>query len=85
MQSAKGDRIRKRKELRLFQRMKGLEALDGQRNRFVVKNGLKKVISIGDTTTTDNISATVGLVRLQTYEIEKGKKDVAMGISNYDP
>ena len=55
-------------ELKIFQTMKELAALDGQVNRFIAENGVKKVISVSDTTTTDNTGATIGLIRVLTYE-----------------
>jgi hypothetical protein len=55
-------------ELKIFQTMKELAALDEQVNRFIVKNGVKKVISVSDTTTTDNTGATIGLIRVLAYE-----------------
>ena len=39
-----------------------------QVNRFIAENGVKKVISISDTTTTDNTGATMGLIRVLAYE-----------------
>ncbi len=56
-------------ELKIFQTMKELETLDNQVNRFIIENGVKKVISVTDTATTDNTGATIGLIRVVTYEI----------------
>jgi hypothetical protein len=50
--------------------MKELEALDEKVNRFIIGNRVKKVISVSDTATTDNTGATIGLIRVLTYEIE---------------
>ncbi len=55
-------------ELKIFQAMKELTTLDEQVNRFIAKNGVKKVISVSDTTTTDNTGATIGLIRVLAYE-----------------
>jgi hypothetical protein len=55
-------------ELKIFQTMKELDALDDQVNRFIVKNKMKKVVSVSDTATTDNTGATIGLIRVLTYE-----------------
>jgi hypothetical protein len=55
-------------ELKIFQTMKELATLDEQVNRFILKNGVKKVISVSDTTTTDNTGATIGLIRVLAYE-----------------
>jgi hypothetical protein len=55
-------------ELKIFQTMKELDTLDDQVNRFIIKNKVKKVISISDSTTTDNTGTTMGLIRVLTYE-----------------
>jgi hypothetical protein len=55
-------------ELRIFQTIKELEVLDDKVNRFIAENKVKKVISASDTTTTDNTGATIGLIRILTYE-----------------
>jgi hypothetical protein len=55
-------------ELKIFQTMKELGTLDDQVNRFIIKNKVKKVISISDSTTTDNTGTTMGLIRVLTYE-----------------
>lgn len=55
-------------ELKIFQTMKELETLDEKVNRFIVENRVKKVVSVSDATTTDNNGATIGLIRVVTYE-----------------
>ena len=55
-------------ELKIFQTMKELAALDEQVNRFIATNGVKKMISVSDTTTTDSTGATIGLIRVLAYE-----------------
>jgi hypothetical protein len=55
-------------EVKVFQTMKELRDLDEQVNRFIVEKGVKKVISASDTATTDNTGATIGLIRVLTYE-----------------
>jgi len=55
-------------ELKIFQTIKELETLDERVNRFIAENKVKKVISVSDTTTTDNSGATIGLIRVLTYE-----------------
>ena len=55
-------------ELKIFQTMKELSALDEQVNRFIAENGVKKVISVSDSTTTDATGATIGLIRVLAYE-----------------
>ncbi len=56
-------------ELRIFQTMKELDTLDNQVNQFIAENKVKKVVSVSDTTTTDSSGATIGLIRVLTYEI----------------
>jgi hypothetical protein len=55
-------------ELRVFQTMKELNTLDNQVNQFIAENKVKKVVSVSDTTTTDSSGATIGLIRVLTYE-----------------
>ncbi len=55
-------------ELRIFQTMKELEALDERVNQFIAENSVKKVISVSDTATTDSSGATIGLIRVLTFE-----------------
>ncbi len=56
-------------ELKIFQTMKELDTLDSRVNQFIVENKVKKVVSVSDTTTTDSSGATIGLIRVLTYEI----------------
>ena len=56
-------------ELKIFQTMKELDTLDNRVNQFIVENKVKKVVSVSDTTTTDSSGATIGLIRVLTYEI----------------
>jgi hypothetical protein len=58
-------------ELKIFQTMKELAALDEQVNRFIAANGVNKVISVSDTTTADNTGATIGLIRVLAYEAQE--------------
>ena len=55
-------------ELKIFQAMKELSALDEQVNRFIAENGVKKVISVSDCATTDTAGSTIGLIRVLAYE-----------------
>jgi len=55
-------------ELKIFHAMKELATLDEQVNQFIKENGVKKVISVSDTTTTDNTGATMGLIRVLAYQ-----------------
>ena len=55
-------------EVKIFQTMKELVALDEKVNRFILQNKVKKVVSVSDTTTTDDTGATIGLIRVLAYE-----------------
>jgi len=55
-------------ELKIFQTIKELKILDDKVNLFIAENKVKKVVSVNDTTTTDNTGATIGLIRVLTYE-----------------
>ena len=55
-------------DLRIFQTMKELEVLDERVNQFIAENRVKKVISVSDAPTTDNSGATIGLIRVLTFE-----------------
>jgi hypothetical protein len=55
-------------ELKIFQTIKELDALDDKVNHFIAENKVKRVVSVSDTTTTDNTGATIGLVRVLSYE-----------------
>jgi hypothetical protein len=56
-------------ELKIFQTIKELGILDEKVNRFIAESNVKKVISVSDTTTTDNAGATIGVIRVLTYEV----------------
>lgn len=69
MSEKKGYRVKTfTNELKIFQTMKELAALDEQVNRFLAENRVKKVISVSDAATTDNTGATIGLIRVLVYE-----------------
>ncbi len=56
-------------ELKIFQTIRELQVLDDTVNRFIAGNKVKRIVSVSDTTTTDNTGATIGLIRVLTYEI----------------
>ncbi|MBI4304504.1 MAG: hypothetical protein HY665_09250 [Chloroflexi bacterium] len=58
-------------ELKIFHTMDELNQLDGQVNKFISDNGIKKVISVSDVCTTDNSGATIGIIRVLAYEESK--------------
>ncbi len=53
-------------QLKIFHTMNELEELDIQVNRFIEENGIQKVISVSDATTTGN-DGTVGIIRVLAY------------------
>jgi hypothetical protein len=50
-----------------FKTRRELDELDERVNNFIRENQIKKVISVGDSTTHDN-GSTIGLVRVLVYE-----------------
>jgi hypothetical protein len=56
-------------ELKIFKTMRELNDLDEEVNQFIIKNGVKKVVSVGDCPTTDDTGATIGLIRVLAYEV----------------
>ncbi len=58
-------------ELKIFHTMNELKQLDEQVNKFIADNGIKKVVSVSDTCTTDSSGATIGLIRVLAYEESK--------------
>lgn len=57
-------------EIKIFNTRKELEQIDDQVTRFISEQGIKNVISVSDTTTTDNTGATIGLIRVVAYEAD---------------
>lgn len=57
-------------EIRPLKTMRELELLDQKVNTFIDGAGIKRVISVSDTATTDDKGETIGLVRLVAYEEE---------------
>ena len=55
-------------EIRPLKTMRELEQLDNRVNDFITGAGVKKVISVSDTATTDDKGETIGLVRVVAYE-----------------
>jgi hypothetical protein len=55
-------------ELRPLKTMKELQSLDAVVNDFITANGIRKVISVADSPTTDDKGETIGLVRVIAYE-----------------
>lgn len=55
-------------ELKIFETMRELATLDDRVNQFIAEKKVKKVISVSDTTTSDNTGASMGLIRVLVYE-----------------
>ncbi len=55
-------------ELRPLKAMRELHDLDAQVNRFVAENGVKRIVSVSDSSTTDDTGETIGIVRVVAYE-----------------
>ena len=55
-------------EIRPLKTMLELEQLDNMVNEFISDTGIKKVLSVSDTATTDDKGETIGLVRVVAYE-----------------
>ncbi|PLY02624.1 MAG: hypothetical protein C0624_08090 [Desulfuromonas sp.] len=53
--------------LQPFKAHKELDELDERINRFITENNITKIVSVSDTTTTEN-GNTIGLVRVLVYE-----------------
>jgi hypothetical protein len=56
-------------EIKVFQTMRELKALDEEVNKFIEEQKIKKVISVSDTCTTDNTGSTIGIIRVIAYEV----------------
>ncbi|MFQ5974819.1 MAG: hypothetical protein ACE5J5_00690 [Candidatus Hydrothermarchaeales archaeon] len=54
--------------IEVFKTAKELRALDSMVNDFIAENNIKKIVSISDTTTTNDRGATIGIIRVLAYE-----------------
>lgn len=54
--------------MKIFETMRELATLDDRVNQFIAEKKVKKVISVSDTTTSDNTGASMGLIRVLVYE-----------------
>ncbi len=55
-------------EIRPMKTMKELQQLDEMVNSFLAGNNVKKLLSVSDTSATDDTGETIGLVRVIAYE-----------------
>jgi hypothetical protein len=53
--------------LKVFHVKEELEQLDQTVNLFLEQNNIQQVISISDTTTTDDTGASIGIIRVVAY------------------
>lgn len=55
-------------EIRPLKTMQELQQLDDMVNSFLVANNISKLLSVSDTSATDNTGETIGLIRVIAYE-----------------
>ncbi|MFQ5888325.1 MAG: hypothetical protein ACE5HY_06475 [Candidatus Hydrothermarchaeales archaeon] len=53
--------------IEVFKTAKELTALDDMVNDFIAENNIEKIVSISDTTTTNDNGATIGIIRVLAY------------------
>ncbi len=54
--------------LKVFHVKEQLENLDTMINQFITENNIGKIISVSDTCTTDDTGASIGIIRVVSYE-----------------
>ena len=54
--------------LKVFHVKEQLEELDQHVNRFIQDNNVEKVISVSDACTTDDSGASIGIIRVISYQ-----------------
>ncbi len=54
--------------LKVFHVKEQLENLDTMINQFIAENNIGKIISVSDTCTTDDTGASIGIIRVVSYE-----------------
>ena len=55
-------------QFKIFHITQELDELDKQVNEFIADARVKKVVSVSDATTTNTDGATMGIIRVLTYE-----------------
>lgn len=55
-------------QFQIFHITQELNELDKKVNEFIASNNVKKVISVSDATTANTDGATMGIIRVLTYE-----------------
>lgn len=61
-------------EIQPLKTTRELAQLDEEINNFITSSDIRKVISVSDTTTADDKGATIGLIRVLTYELHEDHK-----------
>ena len=54
--------------LKVFHVKEQLENLDTTINQFIAENNIGKIISVSDTCTTDDTGASIGIIRVFSYQ-----------------
>jgi len=54
--------------LKVFHVKGQLENLDTMINQFIAENNIGKIISVSDTCTTDDTGASIGIIRVVSYQ-----------------
>ncbi len=55
--------------LKVYRTHEELDTLDQQVNAFLAENAIKEVISVGDSSVTDDTGTAIGLIRVVTYKV----------------
>jgi hypothetical protein len=55
-------------ELKIFHTRHQLGDIDALVNKFIADNGIKSVVSVSDSCTTDDKGASIGLIRVLAYD-----------------
>lgn len=58
-------------EIKIFETRNELERLDEKVNTYIADYGITRLISVGDTCTTDDNGTTIGIIRTIAYEAGK--------------
>ena len=54
--------------LKVFHVKEQLESLDTMINQFIAENNIEQIISVSDTCTTDDTGASIGIIRVVSYQ-----------------
>lgn len=56
-------------QLKIFHVKREIDSLDQEVNDFIANNGIERVISVSDTSTTGESGEVIGLIRVLAYEV----------------